>query len=327
MNSLKILDVFIGNRCNLTCFQCDTRSDLFRKGELDPDIDTIKDGINLARSKFNIETYSLLGGEPLMYLDKVEEILKFIRSFDPTTPIMIPSNGALIHKHVEKISDIIKNYKIMLVVCNHYSGFIDQSKSNKLRLDIQPLIESLNFDKVDPLMFFNTILDWDNTKEDPLWERFLKIKGHLGNEFSREELYLKDKHGLFFKSQDEFAPNYYINSNGAAKPFDSPSASDSYLNGCGSLFCTFLNNKKLYKCAALGTLNQFLTRHNLLEDPDWQKYLNYKPLDLEKCSDEEVEFFSKTKYSSIKECTMCPHVDKNFIKTPETVIPGIIKRV
>ena len=47
-NSLKILDIFIGNMCNLTCFQCDTRSDVIRTTKLDPDLVSIKKGILLA---------------------------------------------------------------------------------------------------------------------------------------------------------------------------------------------------------------------------------------------------------------------------------------
>ena len=42
MRHIKILDIFYGNKCNLTCNQCDTRSDVVRKGEYDPTIEDIK---------------------------------------------------------------------------------------------------------------------------------------------------------------------------------------------------------------------------------------------------------------------------------------------
>jgi hypothetical protein len=55
MNSLKILDVFIGGKCNLACFQCDTRSDVIRSGEYDQSTEDIIEGIRLAQKHFKIE--------------------------------------------------------------------------------------------------------------------------------------------------------------------------------------------------------------------------------------------------------------------------------
>ena len=46
MNHIKILDVFYGNKCNLACSNCDTRSDTLRG--YDPELDTIKESIRLA---------------------------------------------------------------------------------------------------------------------------------------------------------------------------------------------------------------------------------------------------------------------------------------
>jgi organic radical activating enzyme len=54
MNSLKILDVFIGGKCNLACYQCDTRSDVIRTDEYDQDINTILQSIRLAQKHFQI---------------------------------------------------------------------------------------------------------------------------------------------------------------------------------------------------------------------------------------------------------------------------------
>ena len=51
---LKILDVFIGNKCNLACEQCDTRSDIIRTKDYDPSLEEIKEGIALAQKHFRI---------------------------------------------------------------------------------------------------------------------------------------------------------------------------------------------------------------------------------------------------------------------------------
>jgi organic radical activating enzyme len=325
MNSIKILDIFIGNKCNLACFQCDTRSDIFRTGQHDQDLENILDGIRLTKEKFHIHNYSLLGGEPLLYLDRVEEILKYIRSYDNETVIMLPTNGSLIYKHLDRLVYIINTYKVFLVVCDHFSAFVDRTKSHTLKKQVNDLIKKLGYDKVDPKEFFYNIMDWNNTAQDSQWQEFLDVRGNINDSFLTDELYLKNKHGVFFKSQDTFDVSY-ISINKKPKPFNSPDAQLSYKNGCCSPFCTFLYNKTLSKCAALGTLKKFLTHHNILDDADWQKYLSYKPLNLETCTMEEIENFSNTKYKGIEYCTMCPHTEQKYTKTPETVLPGF-KRV
>jgi hypothetical protein len=88
-----------------------------------------------------------------------------------------------------------------------------------------------------------------------------------------------------------------------------------------------MRDKKLYKCGSLGTLERFLTHHESLDDPDWQKYLQYKPLDLTTCTLEQAQEFSKMKFYSNDACDMCPTESKWFIKTEEKVLPiKFIKR-
>jgi hypothetical protein len=82
--------------------------------------------------------------------------------------------------------------------------------------------------------------------------------------------------------------------------------------------CNFLIDKKIYKCAALGTLKRFLEFHGSLEDPDWKKYLDYDYLDLETCSDGDVVKFHLGKYCAVAECDMCG--TNSFKRTDEFVI-------
>jgi hypothetical protein len=103
---------------------------------------------------------------------------------------------------------------------------------------------------------------------------------------------------------------------GVPKPFNS-TPSDAYKNSCPSQFCAFLHDKKIYKCAALGTLRRLLEKYNITDDPDWQRYLSYKPIDLENSSEEDLDRFADTHYCSIDECSMCPGeyrgIEKNKI--------------
>ena len=124
------------------------------------------------------------------------------------------------------------------------------------------------------------------------WKEYVRSKGiDITNRDPNDVTYMKENYGIHYMESTEFQSIYNIE-NGVPKPFNS-NPQDAYKNSCPSQFCAFLYNKKVYKCAALGTLRNFLEKKNLLEDADWQKYLNYKPVDLETDSPEE---FSKTHY-------------------------------
>jgi organic radical activating enzyme len=319
MNKLKILDVFYGNKCNLTCVQCDTRSDIFRKGEHDPSLESIKEGVLLAAKHFKIESYSLLGGEPLLNLPIVEEILKFIRSFDSTTTILLPTNGALINKHLDKLSELISQYRVYLVVCDHFAAFEDQSRSATIIDSLVELAARLNIVDTEPNQFHKNILNFKDQSTD--WQAWLQPRNEIGFNSNGDKYWTDGSKGISLYGQKMFHKHHYFN-NSTPKPYAEGKPDDSYLNGCCSAFCTYLYDKKLYKCGALGTLKRFLEYHDSVDDPVWQRYLAYKPLDLTQCTDQEVENFSNTKFKSIPECDMCPSSSKEYLKVPETVLPN-----
>lgn len=306
MNNLKLLDIFIGGKCNLFCHQCDTRSDVVRTGEYDQDTETIIEGIKLAQQNFKIEMYSMLGGEPLMYLPQIKKIVSYIKQTDPTAYIIIPTNGTLIHKNKDELADILLNYNVSLFVCNHFAGFKDNKLSNKVIASALEFSKYLNLTEIDS------------------WEFNINLSGSdiaQRTDFNgNERVFTNGKMHLWIRDQEEFHSHYRLD-NGVPKPFKTNDPDASYSQGCCSPMCSFLLDKKLYKCAALGTLKHFLKFHNMLEDADWQKYLSYNPLDLTTALPEEVKKFSDTKLCSISECDMCPNTgDYIFKKTEEKVI-------
>ncbi len=292
------------------------------------DLDNVKESITLARKHFSIDIYSLLGGEPLMYLDAVEEILKFIRSVEPQATIIIPTNGSLIDRHIERLSEMIKAYNLQINICNHFSAFSDQEKADHVRTATHKLIEILKLPKEDPSKFYQEVLKYNDNS--PEWREWMDYRGR--EEISEiDDLYWSnDSFSIFLHDQDTFHQNHYFIGD-VPKPFAEGKPEQSYVNGCSSPFCSYLYDKKLYKCASLGTLKRFLEHHNSSEDPDWQKYLSYRPLDLLNCTEEEVKNFSNTRFKSIEQCDMCPANSREYVKTPETTLPGkkyvSIKRV
>lgn len=325
MNYLKILDVFIGNRCNLACHQCDTRSDIIRNTEKDPSLLSIFEGINLTRKNFHIETYSLLGGEPLLYLDKVEQVIKHIRSLDLSARIVIPTNGSLIKKHSDRLIKIISTWQVDLYVCNHYAAFDSQDLSEQVKKDTRDLAEQMSMTVFPLKVFLNKIFDLDNQRKDDNFAQWLDKRGAIlidSNESTFEEVYSNGNNYIWIRDQKDFHSNHYFNIQGKPLPFASGDHEQSYLNGCSSPCCNFLKDKKIYKCAALGTLKDFLNYHNSLEDSSWTKYMQYRPLNLETCNDNDIAEFNFNKFNAIPQCDMCPsNGNYIFTKTKEKVLP------
>jgi len=77
-----------------------------------------------------------------------------------------------------------------------------------------------------------------------------------------------------------------------------------------------LYDKKVYKCGALGTLINVLTKTGQLNDEDWQPYINYKPVDLTLNDKKSIRNFYDTHYSHIDACNMCPK-NANKVKQNE----------
>ena len=326
--SLKILDVFYGNVCNLACNQCDVRSDIWGKGQHDKSLENILEGVDLAVKYFEIQEFSLLGGEPLLYKDTIIKILDHIKSFDTTTKINVPTNGMLLNKNLDFVANLIDKYNVMLQVSDHVSVFKNKSKSEELVECVHKLGKMLNLKTKPSVTYYTEYHDMNNKRQDPIFQKWIDIKtpgGYPEDDEEESSIYYNDGNkGIYYSIYDWFFANHYMDENNKPKPFNSPSAEYSYLRGCSSEFCSYMYDKKIYKCASLGTLQRFLKHHGVLDDPDWQKYLAYKPLDLTNCTQEEVENFSNTKHSCVKECTMCPATsDHKIVKTEEMVLRNL----
>jgi organic radical activating enzyme len=323
---IKILDIFYGNQCNLTCNQCDTRSDHIRKGQYDPDIENIKRSIDLANEYFDVQKWSVLGGEPLLYLDKVEEILDHLRSIEPNKVIFFPTNGSLLDRHMDRLVDMVKKYKLWVQVCDHFVAFDDKTKSNQVREFAYELARKLELPKAESSQqWWYDIMDVDSGSND--WKEYMRKKGHdISQPEGNETAWIKENYGVYYMEAHSFQSIHKFDYQGKPKPFNSPNPAASYWNSCPSCFCALLYDKKIYKCAALGTLRNFLDLHGSLDDPEWQKYLNYSPVDLENCTDETVHSFGSTHYSHIDECSMCPENLTPIRKTEENVLPMYFKK-
>jgi hypothetical protein len=210
------------------------------------------------------------------------------------------------------------------MISDHVRKFKDTSRSDKIQFSAEQLADQLNLPLIDSNELWKDVLS--QRPLDSGWTDYWKTKStyfenvDASQDKSNDSFWWNNSYGVFLQGQTEHAKHYYIKNN-KPLPFNSTDTAKSYFKSCPSCYCTFLYNKKLYKCAALGTLKQFLEKHESIDSPEWQKYLSYKPLDLTSCTLDEVENFSTSKFQNIDECSMCPENNQIISLTEETVLP------
>ncbi len=64
-------------------------------------------------------------------------------------------------------------------------------------------------------------------------------------------------------------------------------------DNCTASSCHQILNGYMYKCSKLSNLHAALEQTNQLDDPQWKKYLNYKPIHYSNSKEEIVKFFNK----------------------------------
>jgi len=319
---IKILDIFYGNKCNLTCNQCDTRSDVVRKGEYDPTIEDIKEGIILANKHFDVEIWSVLGGEPLLYKDTVVEILEFLRSIEPNKIIFFPTNGLLLDKNIDFMVHLIEKYQVWVQICNHTT--FNKTITDKILKSAETIANRVGIPKLDPV--YNWWYDIMKLESGtPNWIDFVKEKPIDVTDTQPNEIgWMENNYGIYYMEAHYFQSiHHYVNN--VPKPFSDNDPKSSYWNSCPSSFCALLYNKKIYKCAALGTLKNFLDIQGCSDDLEWAPYLNYKPVDLENSSQDHMQHFADTHYCHIDECAMCPANPTSVQQDKINVIPTFKK--
>lgn len=90
---------------------------------------------------------------------------------------------------------------------------------------------------------------------------------------------------------------------GSMKPYNSNPIESHKI--CTQIICPLLYEGNLYKCSSVALLKRVLGDHNQLDDPDWQKYLNYNGIGVD-CSDEDLLAWVNNFAKPADICSMCP---------------------
>ena len=275
---LQIVQVMIGWKCNLSCQDCFSGVDILRnkidhEPEVNDIIKSIDDLSNYVNNVTNLFTVS--GGEPMLYWDKVKPVVRHIRKKFPLAKIMINSNGRLLHKHKDDLIDFLKEIQnISIGLANHASEFPDDPVGQAYHNDLDKFFSDSRLNKNHPMHY--DIPDNDVNFHWNIWP----------DGFTAQWKRVGDK----------------------IKPFATKNPRKSMEHGCIGDVCAMLSDdSKLYKCARLAVLPTILKRIGQLDDPDWQPYLSYQPVDV---SDNnawaDIYKFAEEEGKPISECDMCP---------------------
>jgi len=294
--NLKIVNVHYGFKCNLGCKQCITASDFLDHTRYDPSLEeTIQTVDNLHQAVGNVEIMiTLLGGEPLLYWDRVSILAKHIRKRFPLATINITTNGLLLHKYQNSVIELLLELdNCKLTISNHMTLFAHDKVA-------QVSYKNLNLFLSDPRLFKIHDYHYDIPNHS--------IDIHMS------------ENGIKFINQYKLLPN------GQVKPYATNDPEGSMIHGCTGSICSFAKNNKLYKCSKLAVLPNVLDHTNQLDDPDWQKYLNYQYIDLTATTQEQLDYFEETQGKPISECDGCPNQQiegvTTVIRTKENVLRG-----
>lgn len=139
-SSLPFLETMATQACNLSCQGCTNYSDLSYKGYVP--WNTAKNWIDAWLEKINIETFGIIGGEPLLN-PEVENWLYGCRELMPDSQLRFTTNGLLIKSadNLLKILDDIGNIVFKITVHVDNTKLEDTIKEIFSLRDWQPVVE------------------------------------------------------------------------------------------------------------------------------------------------------------------------------------------
>lgn len=153
---LRYVEVHAADHCNLNCKACSHFSPLFPGGVFPNSSRIKKDFIQLRRLFSSIMTIRVLGGEPLLNPD-LPLLLVFIRELFPESRIAVVSNGILLKKTAELLTQCMRDNHIQMHV-THYpvEPELRQTIREGIRLFREQQVEVIESPLMDRFRLFLT---------------------------------------------------------------------------------------------------------------------------------------------------------------------------
>lgn len=277
--SLPTLNILYGYRCNYSCDGCFSGSDSIRNADFDPALEEILDSIPRLKQTISVEhMITLMGGEPWLYWeDKIVPIVLSLNQSFPKTKINIFSNGHLLGKNIDKFIHLSKQIeKLCLTVSRHLDPVMDSAPGKHWQKSISTMADHPEIYKIS--------------------DNHYHVKDNINA-------------NIYFSQIENWTPSYRRTPAGQIKPFSTNDPDGSFAKRCGTIGCTCVLGRKLYKCPTLASLSAHLTSLKQIDDLDWQKYLQYQPLDLTMQTSREMKNFADQLHRAVDQCDMCNNND------------------
>jgi hypothetical protein len=266
---LERLNVHSHQGCNLRCSGCNHHSEIVDIQE-SIDCDQVVRDLDHLLSRINVRHINVLGGEPLLNPQGTRKILEYLIGRGQKTKMT--TNGFYIHKHENWIIPLIKK-GLILKISFHLHPQKDKN-GPKLAEKVQNFLVKA---RKDGILIHNGIQQY--VGQDKGWIEF-------SPEFERKSNWMK----LF---KEEEGDQIY--------PYESDK--DEAFKLCVSA-CPNMYKGRLYKCPHMAYLEDSVAIKGQLDDPQWQKYLQYRGYDI--YDDSQIQEFLRTAYVAEDVCSSCP---------------------
>lgn len=328
-------EVQVSNACTLSCQYCTNYSDYNMKGILKS-----KDffqWVDSWSSKIKIKTFGFIGGEPLMNPELWDMIEYSRNGFSEST--MIVTNVTLWHRWPELLDRIasLKNVHLKFSIHEPNSNYINQAIDSVLSKFDWTITDGPNVPyyflnkNPSPEDYYNSIkgIDW------PSYNNFItknySVPDVIAQEIDQFNLidklnnlrlnksdstnpnkkyvsntkYFNEEYGLTFSTDitASFVKTWQGDNYHNMKPYNNDPSQAHQL--CTQTYCPLLFNGRFYKCSSVALLQNVLADHGLLNDDDWQPYLNYQGIGAND-SNEMIEEWMNNYAKPHKICSMCP---------------------
>jgi organic radical activating enzyme len=230
------------------------------------ELEELKSNMTAWGKRLDPDNFTIIGGEPLIH-PGIYDIIKHSRQCFDHARIEVYSNGFFLSKRENLLEVLLDVQPAKLSVTLHNS---DESIKEKIRDNIRKHI----------------IKDFEwREEENNIWR------------YQDVELEVTDPtQGGWY--------DYRQKINGQLKPWSDNNPSMSYTN-CGVNIYPIIYKNKLYKCPPISMLKTHATKYNMLDDKDWESYLEYKGLNVD-CSEYELQGFVANVFEPHPICAMCP---------------------
>ena len=129
------VEIMAINACQLSCSACATFSDLTHSGYIT--WEKGKQQLLPWLERLDLECVGIMGGEPLMN-PRIKDWLHGLRELLPNTQIRLPTNGLLLHKHMDLVEAMNDIGNCVLKISYHVDN-------QRLRSVVKQIINSYDF--------------------------------------------------------------------------------------------------------------------------------------------------------------------------------------